>query len=58
VVGYRGQFVFNTSRPDGMPRKVMDVGRLAALGWTARTPFRDGMVQAYDWFVRNAAEAA
>ncbi|HEX2115460.1 MAG TPA: GDP-L-fucose synthase [Alphaproteobacteria bacterium] len=58
VVGYRGQFVFNTSRPDGMPRKVMDVGRLAALGWTARTPFRQGMAQAYDWFVRNAAEAA
>jgi GDP-L-fucose synthase len=58
VVGYRGQFVFNTSRPDGMPRKVMDVGRLAALGWQARTPFREGMAQAYDWFVRNAAEAA
>jgi GDP-L-fucose synthase len=58
VVGYRGQFVFNTSRPDGMPRKLMDVGRLTALGWTARTPFRDGMAQAYDWFVRNAAEAA
>jgi GDP-L-fucose synthase len=58
VVGYRGQFVFNTSRPDGMPRKVMDVGRLTALGWTARTPFREGMKQAYEWYVRNAAEAA
>jgi len=58
VVGYRGQFVFNTSRPDGMPRKVMDVSRLTALGWQARTPFREGMAQAYDWFVRNAAEAA
>jgi len=58
VVGYRGQFVFDTSRPDGTPRKLMDVGRLTALGWTARTPFREGMAQAYDWFVRNAAEAA
>jgi GDP-L-fucose synthase len=58
VVGYRGQFVYNTSRPDGVARKLMDVSRLTALGWTARTPFRDGMVQAYDWFVRNAAEAA
>lgn len=58
VVGYRGQFVFNISRPDGMPRKVMDVSRLTALGWQARTPFREGMAQAYDWFVRNAAEAA
>jgi GDP-L-fucose synthase len=58
VVGYRGQFAFNTSRPDGVARKLMDVSRLTALGWTARTPFRDGMAQAYDWFVRNAAEAA
>jgi GDP-L-fucose synthase len=58
VVGYRGQFVYNTSRPDGVPRKLMDVGRLTALGWSARTPFRDGMAQAYDWFLRNAAEAA
>jgi GDP-L-fucose synthase len=58
VVGYRGHFVFDTSRPDGTPRKLMDVGRLTALGWTARTPFREGMAQAYDWFVRNAAEAA
>ena len=58
VVGYRGQFVYNTQRPDGVPRKLMDVSRLTALGWSARTPFRDGMVRAYDWFVRNAAEAA
>ncbi len=58
VVGYRGQFVYNTSRPDGVARKLMDVGRLTALGWSAKTPFRDGMVHAYDWFVRNAAEAA
>ena len=58
AVGYRGQFVFNTARPDGMPRKLMDVGRLTALGWTAKTPFREGIARAYDWFVRNAAEAA
>jgi GDP-L-fucose synthase len=58
VVGYRGQFTFNTSRPDGVARKLMDVSRLTALGWTARTPFREGMAEAYAWFVRNAAEAA
>jgi GDP-L-fucose synthase len=58
VVGYRGQFVYNTSRPDGVARKLMDVGRLTALGWSAKTPFRDGMARAYDWFLRNAAEAA
>ncbi len=58
VVGYRGRFVHNAARPDGMPRKLMDVSRLTALGWTAKTPFREGMERAYDWFVRNAAEAA
>jgi GDP-L-fucose synthase len=58
VVGYRGQFVYNTQRPDGVPRKLMDVGRLTALGWTAKTPFRDGIARAYDWYVHNAAEAA
>lgn len=58
VVGYRGEFVFNTARPDGTPRKLLDVGRLAALGWTAKTPFREGLAQAYAWFVKNAAAAA
>ena len=58
VVGYRGQFVFNTTRPDGVARKLMDVSRLTSLGWKAHTPFREGMAEAYDWFVRNAAEAA
>ena len=58
VVGYRGRFVFDTSRPDGTPRKLLDVSRLTALGWTARIPLKEGLKQAYDWYVRNAAEAA
>src|SRR5581483_3125003 len=37
VVGYRGEFTYNTSKPDGAPRKLLDVGRLTALGWTAQT---------------------
>jgi GDP-L-fucose synthase len=47
VVGYRGEIVFDTSRPDGMPRKLLDVGKLAALGWRAQTPLRDGLKAAY-----------
>jgi GDP-L-fucose synthase len=43
VVGYRGALEFDTSRPDGTPRKLMDVTRLAALGWSARTSLRDGI---------------
>jgi len=58
VVGYRGRFVFDTSRPDGTPRKLLDVSRLTALGWTAKIPLKEGLKQAYDWYVRNVAEAA
>jgi GDP-L-fucose synthase len=47
VVGYRGEIVFDTSRPDGMPRKLLDVSKLAALGWRAQTPLREGLTAAY-----------
>lgn len=57
VVGYEGRLVFDTSKPDGMPRKVMDVGRLAALGWRASTPLEDGLAQAYAWFLAHRAGA-
>src|SRR6202000_1197708 len=43
VVGYRGDISFDTSRPDGTPRKWLDVSRLAGLGWRARTSLRDGI---------------
>lgn len=47
VVGYEGQIVFDTSKPDGTPRKLMDVSRLAASGWTARTGLSEGLKIAY-----------
>ena len=56
VVGWSGEFVYDTSKPDGTPRKVMDVSRLTALGWTAPTRFADGLKIAYDWYVANAAD--
>lgn len=55
VVGWQGNFTFDRSKPDGMPRKVMDVSRLAALGWTAPTDFKTGMREAYRWYVANVA---
>jgi len=55
AAGWSGEFVYDKSKPDGMPRKVMDVGRLAALGWTAQTRFEDGIKVAYDWYVANKA---
>ncbi len=48
VVGFKGKIVFDTSKPDGTPRKLLDVSRLSALGWTASTLLRDGIRQAYD----------
>lgn len=47
VVGYRGTITFDVTKPDGTPRKLLDVGRLTALGWQARTALRDGMRLAY-----------
>ena len=47
VVGCNAQIAFDSSKPDGTPRKLLDVSRLAALGWRARTPLREGIARAY-----------
>ena len=49
AVGYRGRFVYDTSMPDGTPRKLMDSSRLTALGWQAKTPLADGVRLTYEW---------
>ena len=54
VVGFRGNITYDASRPDGMPRKLLDVSRLSALGWKARTSLRDGLRKAYGDFLTNA----
>ena len=51
VVGYKGQIVFDTSRPDGTPRKLVDVTRMTELGWVARTGLREGLAKAYAGFL-------
>ena len=48
VVGFGGRIVFDNTKPDGTPRKLLDVSRLAALGWRARTSLPDGIRAAYD----------
>ena len=55
VAGWRGEFVFDRSKPDGMPRKVMDVSKLAAMGWRAPTSLEEGLRKAYAWYVENVA---
>ena len=47
AIGFRGRVAYDTSKPDGTRRKLLDVSRLAALGWTAKTPLRDGIARAY-----------
>jgi GDP-L-fucose synthase len=57
VVGYRGQFVFDTSRPDGAPQKLLDVSELGRLGWCAKTPLREAIAAAYaDFLTRCSAD--
>jgi GDP-L-fucose synthase len=56
IIGWKGTFTFDASKPDGMPRKVMDVSRLRALGWSAPTDFETGMKEAYRWYVTHVAD--
>jgi GDP-L-fucose synthase len=51
VVGYSGEIAFDSSRPDGTPRKLLDVSRLAKLGWRATTSLRDGLKRAYEAYL-------
>jgi GDP-L-fucose synthase len=58
VVGYRGRLVFDPTKPDGVPRKVLDLSRIHALGWRAKVALADGVRDTYAWFVANAADRA
>jgi len=55
VVGYEGEFEYDSSKPDGTPRKLMDVTRLDVLGWNARIALREGLESTYLWFRENRA---
>jgi GDP-L-fucose synthase len=56
VIGWRGQFHYDRGKPDGTPRKVLDVSTLSALGWKARTSMRDGFETTYRWYQQTGAE--
>ena len=53
VVGFEGRFVHDTSKPDGTPRKLLDVSRLKSLGWQPSIPLEDGIASTYRWFLDN-----
>jgi GDP-L-fucose synthase len=50
VAGFSGNLCFDTARPDGTPRKLLDVSRLKALGWTPRIPLSEGIRSTYEWY--------
>jgi GDP-L-fucose synthase len=58
VVGYGGRFVYDRSKPDGTPRKLMDVSRLSTLGWRASTRLEEGLKLSYDWYLAHRRDAA
>jgi GDP-L-fucose synthase len=57
VVGFEGEIVFDATKPDGTPRKLLDVSRLAGLGWRARITLREGVAMAYQDFLKTHAPA-
>ena len=53
ISGWNGQILFDSSFPDGMPRKVMNINKINNLGWKAKTNLRDGLEKAYNWYAEN-----
>jgi GDP-L-fucose synthase len=58
VVGFDGKLVFDASKPDGTPRKIMDSSRIRALGWKPEISLEDGLASAYRWYLENVEQAA
>jgi GDP-L-fucose synthase len=56
VVGFHGELAWDTSKPDGTPRKLLDVTKLRALGWKPAIPLQDGITRTYEWFLANFAQ--
>jgi GDP-L-fucose synthase len=53
IVGYKGKIINDTSKPDGTPRKLLDVSKLHEIGWKHKTLLEDGIIKTYNWFVDN-----
>ncbi len=57
AVGYEGEIVYDSSKPDGTPRKLVDTGRITSLGWKPRIGLEEGIRDAYGWFLKNVESA-
>jgi len=56
IVGFRGQIIFDTDRPDGTPQKLLDISRMNKLGWKAKISLREGITGTYDWYKKRVQE--
>lgn len=56
VVGFKGELKFDTSKPDGTPRKLLNVDRLKKLGWQAKYSLKEGLTETYQWYLKNSNE--
>jgi len=56
IIGYRGRIVFDPSRPDGTPRKLLDLSRLQNLGWYAQIPLERGVTSTYQWYLSSVSQ--
>ncbi|CAL9060786.1 unnamed protein product, partial [Musa banksii] len=56
VVGFEGELVWDNTKPDGTPRKLMDSSMLAGMGWEAKIPLREGLADTYKWYVENVVD--
>jgi len=57
AIGYSGRLLFDSTKPDGTPRKLLDVSRLTELGWQAKIPLKNGIERTYEWFKEHSADA-
>jgi GDP-L-fucose synthase len=58
VVGYEGELKWDTTKPDGTPRKLMDNSKIAGLGWTAKISLKEGLTGTYKWYLENYVNQA
>ena len=56
IIGFKGKIIWDTSRPDGIPRKLLDVSRIKALGWEPKIELEEGIKRTYEWYVGNAEQ--
>lgn len=53
IIGYKGEILFDTTKPDGAPQKLLDVSKIRSMGWEAHTPMAEGIAKAYEWYLQS-----